>query len=95
MVAGDITQGNEKGDFDWYISTRNASYIKEWFEVAGNHDLNLENGKLYQKKIQKGLHYSVMKGNILFIFISDELRSSATDISDETFNWWRNLVINN
>jgi hypothetical protein len=27
--------------------------------------------------------------------MSDEVRSSATDISDETFNWWRNLIIDN
>jgi hypothetical protein len=27
--------------------------------------------------------------------MSDETKSSATDISDETFNWWRGLVANN
>jgi hypothetical protein len=39
--------------------------------------------------------YTVEKGNILFIFMSNEDKGKATVISDETFKWWKNLVINN
>lgn len=95
IVAGDILQEVSEEGFDWYIRTRNLSYIKEWYEIMGNHDLNPDDGKLYRKKIREDFHYSIQKGNILFIFMSDEVKSSATDISDETFNWWRDLVVNN
>ncbi|MER3445846.1 MAG: hypothetical protein C4291_02965 [Candidatus Dadabacteria bacterium] len=33
---------------------------------------------LYRKKIRKSFHYFVAKGNILFIFMSDGAKSSAT-----------------
>ena len=95
IVAGDILQEVSEEGFDWYLSTRNTSYVKEWCEILGNHDLNPDDGKLYRKRIREDFHYSILKGNILFIFMSDEIKSSATDISDETFNWWRSLVVNN
>src|SRR3990172_1682504 len=95
IVAGDIVQQANEEDFDWYISTKPSSYIKEWYEIAGNHDVKWDNGVLYKKKINEKFNYSFVKGNILFIFMSDELTSSETDISDETFNWWKELVINN
>lgn len=71
------------------------SYIKEWYEIMGNHDLNPDGGRLYQKKMGKDFCYFILKGNILFIFMSDEVKSSTMDISNETFNWWRDLVANN
>lgn len=95
IVAGDIVQQANEEDFDWYLSTKPSSYIKEWYEIAGNHDVKWDNGVLYKKKINEKFNYSFVKGNILFIFMSDELTSSETDISDETFNWWKDLVINN
>jgi hypothetical protein len=95
IVAGDILQEVSEEGFDWYIRTINLSYIKEWYEIMGNHDLNPDDGKLYRKKIREDFHYAIQKGNILFIFMSDEVKSSATDISDVTFDWWRDLVVNN
>lgn len=95
IVAGDIVQQANEEDFDWYLSMKPSSYIKEWYEIAGNHDVKRDNGELYKKKINEKFSYSIIKGNILFIFMSDEITSSETDISDETFNWWKGLVINN
>jgi 3',5'-cyclic AMP phosphodiesterase CpdA len=95
IVAGDIVNGSEEKDFDWYLSTRARSYIKEWYEIAGNHDLKLDRSKGYREKIRKDFYYSIVKGNILFIFMSNEFRGKPTKISDETFKWWKNLVINN
>ena len=95
IVAGDIVQQANEEDFDWYLSMKPSSYIKEWYEIAGNHDVKWDNGVLYKKKINEKFNYSFVKRNILFIFMSDELTSSETDISDETFNWWKGLVINN
>jgi calcineurin-like phosphoesterase family protein len=95
IVVGDILQEVSEEGFDWYIRTINLSYIKEWYEIMGNHDLNPDDGKLYRKKIREDFHYAIQKGNILFIFMSDEVKSSATDISDVKFDWWRDLVVNN
>ena len=95
IVAGDIVNDADERDFDWYISTKPSSYIKVWYEIAGNHDLKLDRGEGYKRKIGGDFYYSVAKGNILFIFMSNEARGKATYISDETFNWWRDLVISN
>jgi len=95
VVAGDIVDRTTEISFDWYIDTKNKSYIKKWYEIAGNHDLKPDEGLLFKEKINEKLNYSVVKNNLLMIFMSDEKRSSATDISDNTFYWWKDLVINN
>ncbi|MFQ5788470.1 MAG: metallophosphoesterase family protein [Thermodesulfobacteriota bacterium] len=95
IVGGDIANRTKSETYDWYLSTRDLSYIKDWNEIAGNHDLKTDLGKLYREKIKENFNYSVSRGNILFIFMSDEVRGKPTGISDETFNWWKELVINN
>jgi len=95
IVVGDIVNDVEEKDFDWYLSAKPSSYIKDWYEIAGNHDLKLGRGEGYRRKINETLHFSLVKGNILFIFMSNEARGKPTYISDETFEWWRNLVVNN
>jgi len=95
IVAGDIVNDKDEKDFDWYITTKPSSYIEEWYEIAGNHDLRLKDGQGYREKIRVDFYYSFTKGNILFILMSDEVGGKPTEISDETFEWWKNLVINN
>jgi predicted phosphodiesterase len=41
------------------------------------------------------LHYSVAIGNIIIIALSDETSSPETNISDDAFNFWKELVVNN
>ncbi len=95
IVAGDIVNETTEETFDWYLQTRNTSYIEEWYEIIGNHDLKTDMGKLFREKLREEVNYSILKGNILFIFMSDSERGKPTEISDETFTWWKNLVINN
>lgn len=95
IVAGDIVNETTEETFDWYVQTRNNSYIEEWYEIIGNHDLKTDMGKLFREKLREEVNYSILKGNILFIFMSDSERGKPTEISDETFNWWKDLVINN
>lgn len=95
LVAGDIVNQTEAETYDWYVSTKSLSYIKDWYEIAGNHDLKSDNGKLFKEKIKPDFNYSINKDNILFIFMSDEVGGKPTEISDKTFNWWKELVINN
>lgn len=95
LVAGDIVNETTEESFDWYVRTRDNSYIVEWYEIIGNHDLKTDMGVLFREKLREEVNYSIVKGNILFIFMSDSERGKATEISDETFQWWKNLVINN
>nr|NIP38937.1 metallophosphoesterase [Candidatus Dadabacteria bacterium]NIX15565.1 hypothetical protein [Candidatus Dadabacteria bacterium]NIY22305.1 hypothetical protein [Candidatus Dadabacteria bacterium] len=58
VVAGDIVNTTTEQSFDWYIDTRNKSYIKNWYEIAGNHDLKPDEGVLYKEKLNKELYYT-------------------------------------
>jgi 3',5'-cyclic AMP phosphodiesterase CpdA len=95
IVAGDIVNQADEETFDWYVQTRDGSYIEEWYEIIGNHDLITDMGKLFREKLREEVNYSVLKGNILFIFMSDSERGKPTEISDEVFKWWKELVVNN
>lgn len=95
IVGGDIANQTEAETYDWYVSTKSLSYIKDWYEIAGNHDLKSDMGKLFKEKIKPDFNYSITKDNILFIFMSDEGGGKPTEISDETFNWWKELVLRN
>ena len=94
IVAGDLVHRKDSQYYwDWMKTLRNETGIPLWFEIAGNHDQN--DPISYAKNSDKPWHYAVRSGNILFIFLSDEIRSAVTDISDGAFEWWKDLVINN
>ena len=95
--AGDVVNFPTEESYDLYIGTRGESYIKEWHEIIGNHDYKTDKGSIFKAKLRGGgaANYTVEKGNILFIFMSNEDRGKATVITDETFEWWKNLVIRN
>ncbi len=95
IVAGDIVNTTDEETFDWYVTEKNKSYIKTWYEIIGNHDLKSDRGKLFKEKLREDLNYNVCYGNMLFIFLSDELRGKPTDVTDEVFEWWKKLVIEN
>ena len=85
--SGDVVHFPTEESYDLYIKTRDASYIKEWHEIIGNHDYKTDKGKIFQAKLKENPNYTVEKGNILFIFMSNEDRGKATVITDETFEW--------
>ncbi len=95
IVAGDIVNKAKEHKFDWYIATSDKSYIDEWYEVMGNHDLISDKGKLFREKLREEVDFAIVKNNVLFIFMSDSQRGKSTTISDETFEWWKDLIINN
>lgn len=94
IVAGDIAHYAGMPDvYEWFLKTRSEAKIPFWYEIAGNHDA--KDYKSYADMIGKPLHYAVRIGNILILFMSDEMKSTPTDISDATFAWWRDQVIRN
>ncbi|NIP30261.1 MAG: hypothetical protein GTO02_09095 [Candidatus Dadabacteria bacterium] len=96
IVAGDIVDRTEPEIFDWYVNTKNMSNnVDNFYEIIGNHDLKSDRGILFKEKIREQIHYSVEYGNLLLVFLSDEERGKPTVIRDETFNWWKDVVISN
>lgn len=94
LFAGDIVQHSDfRETYQWFLDTRKQAPVKEWHEIAGNHDWRSID--LYSQYINTSLHYSVVKGNLLILMISNESPGRQTYISDETFEWWKNLVISN
>jgi len=94
IVAGDLVhRGDSQLYWDWMKELRSETGVPLWFEIAGNHDQN--DPAAYLKNSRKPWHYAARSGNVLFIFLSDEVRSAVTDISDGAFEWWKELVINN
>ncbi|MGB4270282.1 MAG: metallophosphoesterase [Spirochaetota bacterium] len=95
IIAGDIIQHRITADedFQWFVELRKQANIQYWFEIAGNHEW--KDITVYQKYIGKPLQYTVSFGNVLFICLSNERGRPPTYLSDETFNWWKNIVIAN
>ena len=94
IIAGDIVQHKEaEEDYQWFIELRKKANISYWYEIAGNHEW--KNMPAYNTYIGKPLRYTVLFGNIIFIFMSNERGRPPTYISDETFLWWKNIVITN
>ncbi len=95
VVAGDLVNRPSRARYEWYLATRGSSYIEHWYEIAGNHDIKSDDGALYRKLVQTRMHYSFAVEGLLFIMMSDEVPGAPTDISDETFRWWKRLVEEN
>jgi len=94
IIAGDIVQHKTSNeDFEWFVELRKQANIQYWYEIAGNHEWKNITG--YQKYIGKPLKYTVSFGNIIFIFMSNERGRPPTYLSNDTFEWWKNIVITN
>lgn len=94
LCAGDIVQKYEFEEiFRWYLDTREKAPVKEWFDIAGNHEWRCI--ELYRKMINKNLNYSIERGNILILMMSNEQKGRKTILSDETFNWWAKEIKSN
>jgi predicted MPP superfamily phosphohydrolase len=94
VMAGDLLQSRSPASaFESFLQARNRAKVSEWYEIAGNHDVR--SGTLFYEYFKKPPYYAVETGNLLFLFLSDQSVSSRTDISDEAFFWWRNMVEGN
>lgn len=94
IMAGDLlTSRSKDGDFRWFTQTRGKSKITDWYQIAGNHDVR--SGEIFYKYFPQPEYYAVEKGNLLFLFLSDQSVASRTDLSDEAFLWWKEMVEQN
>lgn len=94
IMAGDLLKSrSHDDDFNWIIETRNKANVTDWYQIAGNHDVR--SGPIFYKYFPQDRYYSVTYGNLLFLFLSDQSTKSRSDISDETFLWWKDMVESN
>lgn len=94
IVAGDLLNSrSQKNAFEWFVATRENSYIDHWYEIAGNHDVR--SGEIFWNHFAKPSHYSVQVGNVVILMISDQSPDSKTSISRDVFDWWNESVARN
>lgn len=77
-----------------YLDNSNIP-VENFYELAGNHDFNpylTGDHSNYQKIIENDLDYTVKRGNIMFILISDDKQGSTGVIDNESFKWWESTV---
>lgn len=92
VMAGDLLASRSPEEaFSWFVDTRKRSKVVYWYEIAGNHDVR--SGRLFRQFFPRPPYYAVEVGNILLLFLSDQSRASATEISGQAFSWWRDMVL--
>ncbi len=87
MTLGDITHGGNEQQLNNYITTRDTSGIPTWYEVAGNHEYHGGKADSYKKLIRSTDPYSVVDGNLVWIFVSDEKPGVQGDLTPESCDW--------
>lgn len=94
VIAGDLLHSYSKDEaFQWFVDTRAESEVPHWFEIAGNHDVR--SGEIFYRYFPYPSYYAVEVGNILFLMLADESQGSQTNISDNRFRWWKEMVESN
>lgn len=94
VIAGDLLKSRSSASaFNWFLETRNRSKVVDWFQIAGNHDVR--SGPIFNDYFPLPSYYAVKIGNLLFLCLADISVSSRTDISDEAFIWWKEMVKSN
>ena len=94
VIAGDLLKARSGDEaFAWFLVTRAAAPVAHWYEIAGNHDRR--SAANFDKYFARPPAYGVRFGNVLMLLLSDTQPSSATEIADSSFQWWRRMVLEN
>lgn len=87
LFLGDASHRYQPQEFREYVRLRRASGIPWWYEIAGNHDYHgVERGD-FQRIVRAPLRYSVVDGNVAWVFFSAERGRAAGLMSEETADW--------
>lgn len=87
MSLGDLTHGGNELQLKNYITTRDGSGIKTWYEVAGNHEYHGDKADAFVKLIRSTDPYSIVDGNLVWIFLSDQKAGVAGELTPEGCDW--------
>ncbi len=97
FVLGDLADAGAENDLKRFKSYCGNTDIpwENFYSLAGNHDFNpyfTGDLKNYKEHIREELNYTVKRGNINFIFMSDTGTGVTGHISEDVFEWWREIV---
>jgi hypothetical protein len=95
LVLGDIAHNGRRAELTQYASIRDASAIPAWFELIGNHEYFDDDIAGYYSIVNPRTSYAVLDGNLLYVFISDEVSGIEGNISAGTFLWLQRLLADN
>lgn len=87
LTLGDITHGGTEQQLKNYLTTRDASGIKTWYEVAGNHEYHGGKADFFTTLIRSTDPYSAVDGNLVWIFLSDQKAGVAGELTPEGCDW--------
>ncbi len=90
LALGDLVQRGMRNEFEKYCAVRNSSSIKQWYELAGNHEF--DGMQDFYSLINKNRTYAVIDGNVVWVLISDEGPDSEGQIGNLTFQWIKNTI---
>jgi hypothetical protein len=94
IVAGDLVHhGQSELVYRWIAELHRQTNVPRWLKIAGNHEWR--NIELYKRYVETPLHYTFAWGNVVFLMLSNEAPGKRTFISDETFAWWKEQVVEN
>jgi hypothetical protein len=87
MTLGDITHRGSEEQIGSYIKTRDGSGIKTWYELAGNHEYSKGDAAAYKRLIRSTDPYSIMDGNVVWIFLSTEKEGVQGHLEPGSCDW--------
>ncbi len=99
LVPGDLVDHGSKEDYQKLIDylKNSALPLENFYELAGNHDFNpyfTGDHSNYQALIENDLDYTVKRGNVTFILMSDDGTGATGFIKNDSFEWWEKTIKN-
>jgi len=87
VFLGDSSHRYQAEQFRQYVRIRDGSGIRWWYEIAGNHDYHgVESGD-FQRIVRAPLRYTMVDGNLAWVFFSAERGRAAGLIGEGTAAW--------
>ena len=87
LFLGDATHSYQPTQFRRYVRLRKASGIRFWYEIAGNHDYHGVEAGSYRRIVGAPLRYTMVDGNVAWVFFSAERGRAAGLVSEKTARW--------
>ncbi len=97
FILGDLVDEGREEDLQKFKKYLENSKIpwENFYSLTGNHEFNpyfTGNLSNYQTYIREELNYTVKRGNLNFILMSDNGAGITGYISEEKFEWWEEII---
>ncbi len=104
LILGDLVDHGAEEEFERFLEYLEKTMLplENHYALAGNHDFgpsyftgdlaNYEEYIVEKTATKEKLTYSIERGNLQFLILSDERPGVGGYISDESFEWWREEI---